>query len=110
MAARKGPTLTIYRKNTVNLTIHTSPVDTSGAMLYFTVKPDFDNDSNDTNAPIRIAEAGGSGEKVLMRLAPTDTDITAGDYVYDIKYVKGDDSQTLFVGKLIVEDVVTLRV
>lgn len=105
---RKGPKIEIYRKNTVNISAKLSGV-ADGATVYFTVKPDYDEDTTDTTGVIK-AEAVASDGRCLFRLSPGQTDIASGKYVYDFKLVDGDTDVTLKVGKLKVLPAVTLRV
>ena len=105
---RKGPKIEIYRKNTVNISAKLSGV-ADGATVYFTVKPDYDEDTTDTAGVIK-AEAVASEGRCLFRLSPGQTDIASGKYVYDFKLVDGDTDVTLKVGKMKVLPAVTLRV
>ena len=106
---KRGPKIRIYRKNTVNITVSVSPIDTTTAALYFTVKPEFDNDTNDTNAVISKNAVPVNEGKVTIKLTPSETDQTAGKYKYDVKLVDTDNGTTMIVGVFEILNAVTLR-
>ena len=104
---RKGPKIEIYRKNTVNISAKLSGIN-DGSTIYFTVKPDYDEDETDTSGVIK-AEATANDGHCVFRLTAGQTDVSTGDYVYDFKLVDSSSDITLKVGKLKVLPVVTLR-
>ncbi len=102
-----------YRENTVNITLTFPGVDLTGATVYFTVKPDYDDDQTDGSAVISkdvTAHTSPTEGLTVVTLTPGDTNVTPDSYVYDIKLKKSSGEQsTVAVGKCVVKDVVTLR-
>lgn len=104
------------RKNTEILYIRSKDYDfQDGDILYFTVKPEPDNDSTDSAAIIKKqwtvgvdAEVDEEGY-VRLQLTPSDTDVDFGEYFYDIKLVSGSVSETLAFGHIKVLPVTTLE-
>jgi hypothetical protein len=87
-----------------------------GDHLYFTVKPQPDNDQTDASALAEVdwvvgADADYDNEGYLaLPLSETDTDIDFGDYFYDIKLVNDEVRTTIVVGQIKILPVATLRV
>lgn len=83
----------------------------SGWTFYFTVKVNMAD--TDANAKIKkdvTEHVDAAGGKTLIELTPTDTDITATSYWYDIKYVDDcSNSGVLFRGRLKISETVTQR-
>lgn len=105
--------LTTYRENTLNINLTFRDVDITGATVYFTVKPAADTDSTDATAVIKkdvTAHTSPLLGMTVVQLNPTDTDIPAGKYKYDIKIKKADGQQTTTqVGDFIVKEAITNR-
>ncbi len=110
----------IIRGNTqtVNLTVldaSSVPAVRDSDTIYFTAKPNYDEDDTDANAVIRKTM---SAEDVLntesgvvsFKLTANEANIAPGKYVYDIVLKQADtDRVTLLEGKLKVNPAVTLR-
>jgi hypothetical protein len=79
------------------------PVDISGWSLYFTCKTDFnDADSaaiitKNVTFPSNAESQAGIG---YLSLTSTDTDVTIGEYFYDIKLIDTLYRETFMRGKL----------
>jgi len=105
--------ISIYRENTVNISLSFTGVDLTGATVYFTVKPTIDADSSDSTALISkdvTSHTDAVAGQTTITLTPTDTDVAPGDYGYDIKLKKSTGEQsTVEVGKFTVKGVYTLR-
>jgi hypothetical protein len=103
--------ITIKRANTQNITLNVEPAELGpGDVVYFTVKPKFDNDSTDSAAVIAKDVTDVLVDPFTFKLTAQDTDVLPGRYVYDltIKFVNGDRT-TIADGKCRVKPVVTLR-
>lgn len=102
-----------YRENTVNINLTFPGVDLTGATVYFTVKPDFDDDQSDASALIQkdvTSHSDAVNGGTVVSLTPADTSVEAGKYVYDIKLKKSTGEQTTVnVGKCEIKNVATLR-
>ncbi len=115
-----GKEIKIIRGNTqtVNLTVldaNSLPAVVDSDTIYFTAKPEYDEDNTDANAVIRKTM---SAEDVLntesgvvsFKLTANEANIAPGKYVYDIVLKQADtDRVTLLEGKLKVNPAVTLR-
>lgn len=105
--------LTVYRENSCLINLNIKNYDLTGATIYFTVKPDFDEDENDTSAVIQTEitdHIDPENGVTSIRLTPAQTNVTPDKYKYDIKIKLADNEQhTLLVGNFIVNEVVTLR-
>jgi hypothetical protein len=99
--------LQIVKKDTKTFTIRLSrsgvAVDISGWYLYFTAKTDF-NDldasaviSKNTLFPANAESQAGIG---YLELSSTETNITIGEYVYDMKFIDTNYRETFLSGKL----------
>lgn len=110
----------IIRGNTqsVNLTVldaSSVPAITDSDTIYFTAKPQYDEDETDANAVISKTL---SAKDVLnpetgvvsFKLTANETNVVPGKYVYDIVLKQADtDRVTLLEGKLKVTPAATLR-
>jgi hypothetical protein len=105
--------ITFYRENTVNINLAFTDVDLTGATVYFTVKTVPDADVTDSTAVITkdiTSHTDAAAGLTTIALTPTDTDVTPGDYGYDIKLKKASGEQsTITVGKCEIKDVYTMR-
>lgn len=114
----KNIKITRGNTQTVQLTVKDSnqvqavePTDT----IYFTAKPQYDNDSTDSLAAIAKTMSAGSvldpnTGVVTFKLTATETNIVPGKYVYDMVLKQADtDRATLLDGKLTVKPAATLR-
>lgn len=105
--------LSIYRENTVNIPVTFTGVDLTGATVYFTVKSAPDADSADTTALIKkdvTVHTNPTAGQTTILLTPTDTDVTPGDYGYDIKLKTAAGAETTVeVGKITVKGAYTNR-
>lgn len=88
-------------------------IDITGFTIYFTVKKVLDLEATDVNAVITktasITDASGGLAETL--LSTTDTQLSPGEYYYDMKYKNsGSTIVTLSgVGRFIVKQTVTNR-
>ena len=113
--------LKFYRKNTSTILLDICDYEfNDGDVIYFTVKPKPDNDTQDEKAVIKAefiygesATINSDGHLELI-LTADQTDIDFGDYFYDIKVVSSEQSpsaeNTLVTGKFTIMEVSTLRV
>ena len=110
---KKLPSFGVFRKNIKTITLSFDPTQISGATVFFTAKPDFDDVPTDTSAIITKDVTDTSSDvdgQVVVVLSKADTDKIPTDYVYDIKVVKGTVvATTLGIGKMTIWPVVTLR-
>lgn len=112
--------LTIYRGNTQNVTLRVMDADRASAVsdtdtIYFTAKPQYDNDDTDSAAVIAKTMSAAdvldkdTGE-VTFKLTASDLNHVPGKYVYDIVLRQEDtDRVTLQEGRLTIKPAVTLR-
>ena len=85
--------LTIIRGDTTNITLTLTDqdgdaIDLTGATVFFTAKPDFDNDILDAAAVITkevTSHSDPTNGITVIPLTPSDTDITPGIYQYDVQ-------------------------
>lgn len=102
---------------TVSLAIDTLDLVSSDT-VYFTAKPAYDGDETDAAAVIIkditgdaiIASQSGDND-VVFDLTPSETNVPAGKYVYDITIhiEEGNKRKQILDGKLVIKDSVTLR-
>lgn len=108
-----GQKLSFYRENTVNINLSFPDVDLTGATVYFTVKPSYDDDQSDATAIIKkdvTSHTSPTTGETLVTLSPVDTNVAAGKYGYDIKLEKASGEQTtVSIGQAIIKDTYTLR-
>jgi hypothetical protein len=98
LTVKRGTTFPITFENT---TASGTPIDLTGATVYFTAKSaDYDNDTTDNLAAIKkdvtthLDESGNPSATLgisTITLLPADTQINPGSYNYDItvKYASG---------------------
>lgn len=105
--------ITFYRENTVNINLSFDGVDLTDATVYFTVKPQPDNDQTDAAAIIKkdiTDHTDPVAGQTIIPLTPADTTVSAGNYVYDIKLKRSTGAQsTVIVGDCEIKEAVTLR-
>ncbi len=85
--------LTIIRGDTTNITLtltdqNGDAIDLTGATVFFTAKPDFDNDVADADAVITKEVSSHSDPTngiTVIPLTASDTNITPGIYQYDVQ-------------------------
>jgi hypothetical protein len=90
------PNITLIRGDstsiTFTLTENNTPVDLTGSTVFFTAKPALTNDISDNTAVISVEVTSHTdpenGETVIP-LTSSDTDVTPGDYYYDIQVKNG---------------------
>jgi hypothetical protein len=108
-----GQKISFFKENTTNIDLAFKDVDLTGATIYFTIKPQFDDDQTDSNAIIKkdiTSHVNPSAGLSRITLTPTDTSVEAGTYGYDIKLKKSDGQQsTITVGDCEIKDAYTLR-
>lgn len=110
----------IIRGNTqtVNLTVRDAsslPAVAETDTIYFTAKPQYDDDNTDSNAVIsktmNAKEVLNTETGVVtFKLSASELNIVPGKYVYDIVLKQADsDRVTLLEGKLTITPAATLR-
>ncbi len=110
----------IIRGNTqtISLTVldaNSVPAITSSDTIFFTAKPQYDNDETDANAAISKTLDASSVLNtetgvVSFKLTASEANVEPGKYVYDIVLRQSDmDRVTLLEGKLTVTPAATLR-
>jgi hypothetical protein len=90
---------------TVRLRQNNLPVDISGWYLYFTVKADFnDADSSALISKSVLFPNNSDSENGIgyLSLSSTETNLSIGEYFYDMKFVDTDYRETFLRGKLII--------
>jgi hypothetical protein len=105
--------LSFYKENTVTIDLNFTDVDLTGATVYFTLKSDYDDDATDSTAliskDVTVHTNPTAGETAVI-LTPTDTNITPGNYYYDVKLEKASgEQQTIQIGRCKVLPAVTNR-
>ncbi len=91
------PDIEIIRGDTSSidfvLTDGGTPVDITGATVFFTAKPALTNDVSDNTAVISVevtSHTDPTNGKTTIPLSSTDTDVTPGEYYYDVQVKRGD--------------------
>lgn len=108
---QKRADLFIIRGDSLNIPF-TVNMDITGATVFFTAKAALDNDVADTSAVISVEvtshddPANGS---TTIPLSTSDTNVTPGEYFYDIQIKIGSEITSIPVRKLIVYADVTRR-
>lgn len=113
----KKQNISLNRKNsqTYNITVTSggSAQDITGWTLYFTLKPKADAKTDDSTAVITktvTSHDDAANGLTSFTLSESDTDISYGDYIYDIKLSNGSSiDQTVMYGTFTIEEVATLR-
>jgi hypothetical protein len=83
--------ISIKKGDTPTIPLNISSTDLTGAKVYFTVKPAFDNDSTDAAAVISksvTSHVDAVNGKTQITITPTDWTnplLVAGDYLWDIQ-------------------------
>jgi len=89
-----------------------NPVDLTDCAVMFTVRAD-KADANDDNALIKkdvYTHTDPTNGKTTINLLHTDTDVTPGNYSYDVQYVDTENKvKTLVIGECTVVQDVTKR-
>ena len=105
--------LYFYKENDETITLTFAGVDLTGATVYFTAKTAFDNSTDDSTAVISkdvTSHTDPTNGVTVISLAASDTNVAAGEYVYDIKLKKATGVQTTVkVGELVILPAVTNR-
>lgn len=90
MALKKD--ITIIRGDTTSidftLTDGGTPVDLTGSTVFFTAKPALTNDVSDNTAVISVevtSHTDPTAGETSIPLTASDTDVTPGEYYYDIQ-------------------------
>ena len=82
---------------TITLKVDNTPVDITGYTFFFTVKKRNDNVVNDSTALIQkiiTSHTDPTNGITTLDLSNTDTDITPGEYFYDVQYKDTDNRIT----------------
>ena len=88
----------------------TTDLDVTAWSFFYTAKETItDTDANAaiTKDPLDIAPYDTN--KIKLILSKTDTILDAGEYVHEIQAINSLGVQTIAVGKLVIEDQVTIR-
>lgn len=92
MASLK-PDIDIIRGDTVSIDFTIEGVDLTDATVFFTAKPALTNDADDSSAVIAVEvtdHIDPTGGVTAIPLSADDTDVTPGEYYYDIQVKKAD--------------------
>lgn len=104
--------LTLYRGATYSEPLSLG-MDLTAAIVFFTVKPDFDEDVTDTAAIISkdiTTHVDAVNGLTTLTLTSADTDKPAGDYVCDIHVKKADGTVIVYKPETFtIKPTVTLR-
>jgi len=98
--------ISIVRKTTKILELHFTKSgqneDITGWTVYFCCKSNVkDIDANAKISKTVTSHSAPTDGKTLITLEPSDTDITAGNYYYEVSFKDDDDQEgVLFSGKL----------
>lgn len=91
------PDITLIRGDNSSINFTLEGVDLTGATVFFTAKSAIDDDATDSSAAIAVEVTDHTnpeaGETVIP-LTSSDTDVTPGQYFYDIQVKKGDNTIT----------------
>lgn len=112
--------LTIIRGNTQNISLTVMDAEQASAvlpsdMIYFTAKPQYDEDETDSAAAIKKTMNASDvldtdTGVVTFKLTASELNIAPGKYVYDVVLKQEDtDRVTLLEGKLTIKPAATLR-
>lgn len=105
--------LYFYKENDETITLTFAGENLTGATVYFTAKTAYDNSITDSTAVILkdvTSHSDPTNGRTVITLTSTDTNIPAGEYVYDIKLKKASNVQmTVKVGELVILPAVTNR-
>lgn len=108
--------LAIPRKNSQIIYLQSDDYKfVDGDILYFTIKTKPDSDATDADALLKKNWTVGTDATydeegyLQLKLDATDTDIECGNYVFDIKLVNSEVSETLVFGDINILPVATLR-
>jgi hypothetical protein len=88
---QKKPDLHIIRGDTVNIQFQVD-MDLTGTTVFFTVKPALTDDVGDTTAVISVEVASHddpANGHTIIPLTADDTNVTPGEYYYDIQIKNG---------------------
>jgi len=107
--------LEIFKKTSktyeIRITKNGAAEPITGWTFYFTAKSEMADTDADAKIKKDVTEhVDAIGGKTLIELIPSDTDLEAGVYWYDIKYLDDcGNSGVLFMGKLKIVETVTQR-
>lgn len=110
---QKKPDLLLIRGDSKSIGFSVSGIDLTGKTVFFTVKPILgDDDPADSEAVISkeiTSHDNPTAGHTIIALSKDDTDITPGEYYYDIQIADGDAITSIPVRKLKVFADVTRR-
>jgi len=111
LAPKTKPDLFIIRGDSYSIAFNVD-VDLTGTTVFFTAKPTIANEATDTTAVISVevtAHDDAVAGETTIPLSATDTDVTPGDYYYDIQIKDGTTITSIGVRKLRVYGDITRR-
>ncbi len=102
-----------FEKTLVFIDSNGNAIGISGWTFYFTVKTlksaKYDNDDSSAEKKITISVSDGTSGRITFTWDPVDIDV--GNYIYDVKVMKGTDGPyTLLHGDFVVNVSVTKEV
>lgn len=89
------PDIKLIRGDTSSIDFSMPGVDFTGAYIFFTAKPALTDDPTDSTAVIEVEVSSfddPTSGRAVIPLSSSDTDVTPGDYYYDIQVKKADGS------------------
>lgn len=91
------PDIEIIRGDSSSIELTLEGIDLTGATVFFTAKAEIDNDADDSTAAIAVEVTdhdNPTGGHTIIPLSASDTNVTPGEYWYDIQ-VKDSDGTTI---------------
>lgn len=91
------PDIELIRGDSSSIDFTLEGVDLTGATVFFTAKSVIDNDADDSTAAIAVevtSHDDPTNGHTIIPLSATDTNVTPGEYFYDIQ-VKASDGTTI---------------
>lgn len=85
---QKRADIFIIRGDTASLDFHVDGVDLTGSTVFFTAKPTISNSADDSDAVIEktvTSHSDPTNGDTVIELTSTDTNVTPGNYYYDIQ-------------------------
>lgn len=82
------PDISLIRGDTSTIEFTLEGIDLTGATVYFTAKPAYDDDVTDAAAVIAVEVTDHDDPEnghTIITLSNTDTNVTPGEYFYDIQ-------------------------
>lgn len=89
------PDITLIRGDTSSISLTLTGIDLTGATVFFTAKAAIDNAVDDSAAAITVEttdHVDPANGVTSIPLSSSDTNVTPGEYYYDIQVKKADNS------------------